>query len=205
MAAIVSLDEGDTRVALKHAWRTLELAEQYGSPTWVTLADVWVAYAHLLAGEPDQALERAQHCEDTMLAYGIEVGRCDLATILAEARLARDEPALARQLALESIELARERGRNRALLRSLLVLARAEARLDATSSSCEAVLAEARLLLERPSLRHERPRLAEACAEIAHARADRDRARLELEEAHRLCAEMGAHGHASRLARLLAT
>ncbi len=66
-----------------------------------------------------------------------------------------------------------------------------------------ALLDAADALIERPHTHAMVPRIAEARAELAALRGDPDRQRAQLRGAHRLYTEMGATGHAERLAREL--
>ena len=65
-------------------------------------------------------------------------------------------------------------------------------------------LAEASALIEETEARCREPIVHEISAELARLRGDEATRERELREAHRLFVEMGATGHAERIAPLLA-
>ena len=85
----------------------------------------------------------------------------------------------------------------------LLVCLRQRRRSGADAAAIEALLDEARTGLEEAGLRPAAVEIHEVRAELALREGDANRARSEREEAHRLYQEMGAEGHAARLAAQL--
>ena len=89
-------------------------------------------------------------------------------------------------------------------IRALRTLALSRAHLEAPDADAiDSLLDAADALIERTHAFAMTPRIAEARAELAALRGDPDRQRTQLREAHRLYTEMGATGHAQRLAREL--
>ena len=87
---------------------------------------------------------------------------------------------------------------------SWLALARLRIRTDEARDDVEAALVKAAELLHEGGIRIHEPKLHEVRADLARREGDPAAAERELREAHRLFTEMGATGHAERVARKLA-
>lgn len=123
---------------------------------------------------------------------------------LAEALLGTGHLAAAEARAREARELARA-GHSRLGYRGPLLLARIVARARGASARAEVeqLLEESAAYIEETGTRAWAPLLHEARAELERACGDAAAAESALREALRLYAEMGASGHAERLAREL--
>jgi hypothetical protein len=125
---------------------------------------------------------------------------------LAEALLATGDLVGAETRAREALEVARVRG-IRMGSRGPLLLARivARARGARARTEVEQLLEESVAYIEESGTRAWGPFLHETRAELERACGDTAAAKREMHEAQRLYAEMGATGHAERLARELAS
>ncbi len=125
---------------------------------------------------------------------------------LAEAKLGQGDPRAALELADEALADARQSGGR--LFEMDALLTRARALLGSEGASCaaevERTLAEASALIDETEARCREPIVHEISAELARLRGDEATSKRELREAHRLFVEMGATGHAERIAPLLA-
>ena len=74
---------------------------------------------------------------------------------------------------------------------------------DAARETIESLLDEASHLIDETGAERWRPHVCVERAELYRLRGDTDASRRELEAAHRRFEEMGATGHAERIARLL--
>ena len=74
---------------------------------------------------------------------------------------------------------------------------------DDARETIERLLDEASHLIDQTGAERWRPHLCFERAELYRLRGDTEAAKRELDEAHRRFAEMGATGHAERIARLL--
>jgi hypothetical protein len=87
------------------------------------------------------------------------------------------------------------------------LLTRARALLGADGARCasevERTLAEVSALIDETEARCRGPIVHEVSAELARLRGDESTRQRELREAYRLFVEMGATGHAERIAPLL--
>src|SRR6185369_5780400 len=161
------------QTALTHARRARESAERHGAPTYVILSDHLLAQACIVTGQFERAREQIHHGGETILAFGIEGLRPDQLVVRAEVELASGNAVDAYQLADECALLARRARLEPHLARVLLVLARAGARMGALGAGAEdALLDEARELLERMEMRSYLPFVRESRAEIAVLRGD---------------------------------
>jgi hypothetical protein len=123
----------------------------------------------------------------------------------AQAQLARGDVAGARQTAEQAVALATARGHLLYAADAHVVLARALVHTPGVDpSAVEAALAGAEALLHRTGYMMLRPQVLEVRAKLAYARGDEPGRTAHLREALRLYTEMGADGHAARLARELA-
>src|SRR5262249_17426567 len=110
------------------------------------------------------------------------------------------------ELADEALGDARRSGGRLFEMDALLM--RARALLSSEGASCgaevERTLAEVSALIDETEARCREPVVHEISAELARLRGDETTRERELREAHRLFVEMGATGHAERIAPLLA-
>jgi len=113
----------------------------------------------------------------------------------------------ARETALEAIALTTKRGHKLVESQARIALARVLLQADGPSarSSIEAELARAEALIHETGARALAPLVLEERARLARLLGDEPGFERELREAHRLFAELGATGHAERLARELST
>jgi hypothetical protein len=127
-----------------------------------------------------------------------------LLSALAETLAQLGEPDRSRETAQEAIAVAEATGQSE--ISPQIALARALRLADGLESEAPiaAALGRAEELIEEFGARVYRPQVCEERAESARLRGDKAGIARELREAHRLYTEMGATGHAERVARELA-
>jgi hypothetical protein len=162
--------------------------------------------AHLLHGDWAGATEALETALSTARLHRTGLEReAHMLAELSEARLGAGDLASARALAEESVARAKEQGAKYfecwgrlALSRALLADPDADA-----SAEIERHLERALKLVGETEGRALEPQIGEERARLAELRGDDSANQRELREAHRLYAEMGATGHAERVAREL--
>ena len=190
---------GNPADALRRARESLECAERSGSPFAQATAYYTLGRAHLAAKDSRAAREALEQAQTLPLSGDFEP---NLLAYLAEAHLGTGDGEAARATAEQAIRLARERGTRGWEIRAHLAQARVLRTLDGTRprSTIEACLARAEALVVETGARAQTPLLIEERARLAADLGDaRAGARL-LRGAQRAFAEMGAAGHAARLA-----
>jgi hypothetical protein len=124
---------------------------------------------------------------------------------LALARLGSGDVRKARESALEAVALTSKRGAKRTEPHARLVLARVLMQSDGASArpAIEAELDRAEALIDETGARAFAPLVLEERASLTRLLGDEPGCERKLREAHRLFTELGATGHAERLAREL--
>jgi ATP/maltotriose-dependent transcriptional regulator MalT len=124
---------------------------------------------------------------------------------LAEAHLGLGNNSRARALADEALAVARRQGTRFYECCAHIARARVLLRTEGATASPEiqAHLREAQDLVEETGGRSQQPFIHEELANLARLTGDDATYQRELGEAHRLFTEMGATGHAERLAKEL--
>jgi adenylate cyclase len=179
----------------------IEIAEELGSPYQFHTSYRDLGLAHLLLGRPEDAvacLERALGPEYHM-ALDLEGWA---RAWLAAARLAAGDISGARRAADEAVTVTVERGLRIQECLARVMLAKVHlADADATETErVEAALDAAERLAAEIAAGALSPQITELRAELARLRGElSERGRL-LRQAHHLYTEMGATGHAERLA-----
>ncbi len=196
---------GDRASTLSHAQRELEVAEALGTAAGRAAARAWLGAAHVQQGEWQQAIEVLEHG----LAIARQGGRQHESyalTHLARARLGSGDVARARETALEAVALTSKRGHRVWESHARIALARVLRESDgaAARSAVEAELDRAEALIHEMDARAIAPFVHEERARLARLLEDEPGFERELREAHRLFGEVGATGHAERLAKELA-
>jgi adenylate cyclase len=189
---------------LARARQGLEIAEGLGSPLSTSLAYALHGTALLACGEGPEAAR----CLERALVLARERGvwlhwEGSMAARLAAAHLASGESARALETARAAVAIAQRRGTPGWEGEAQLSLARA-LRAEggrAARSEIDAALTRAAELIERTHRRALLPSVHEEWAALAALEGDAGVRERELREAHRLFTEMGATGHAERLAR----
>jgi hypothetical protein len=128
-------------------------------------------------------------------------------THLALARLGSGDLAQARQMALEAVALTSKQGLKLLELRARIALARVLPQSDGAAArfAIEDELGQVQALIHETGARPLAPFVHEERARLARLLGDEPGSERELREAHRLFVELGATGHAERLARELGT
>jgi tetratricopeptide (TPR) repeat protein len=198
---------GDSERAMTHAQQAIEIAERIGDAFSRTWAWSWMGAASLLGGHWSRAIdaiERAQaiseerrtaaDAESWALAWLAEahhgLGDAERAT-----GLARDAVRLARLREQPAPEIVANVGLGRILLAAQGLGARDE---------IEAALRRAQELVDETGARAHEPTIHVELAEFARQNGDDAERERELSEAHRLFTQIGATGHAERVAGHLA-
>jgi len=199
---------GDTAAVLDHGRRCLEIAKKIDTDSSLNIGYFSLGNSYLMAGQAGDACEalRASAAvardRKAFLAFLPQV-----LSVLAEAQLAIGKRSEAETSAREAIERARTGGCDyyeaHAQLSLAQVLLAAEGR--ATTGDVETALKRAEELVEKTEGRSLSPRILELRGRLAAALGDAKTAGKRLRQALELYRKIGATGHATRLARGLAT
>ncbi len=205
LAAEAHYRQHDADRALASARQGAEISRRLGDPP-VMLAQTQVSfgYAHLAAGRAADAIEPARAALDLHgRVYKASAG--EAAGLLAEAVLQAGDLSAAESAATEAIALCRRSLRAVYEASAHGVMARALLRRDglAARAAAEAALGCAAALIERTGARTLAPPLCEWRAELAAVLGDEATRAQLLRQAQQGYEEIGAPGHAARLAREL--
>lgn len=197
---------GETDTALADARQAVEIAERHGAPYFVAMALGRLGDALRLEQRHQGALETYQEALDLIRSKRVGVQwKPHVVGGQALAHSALGDHAKAIEHARSALEESLSGGNRRAEDFVLLSLARV---LLATGDpglheEIERTVEHAEALCEETGMRVHRPCLLELRAALAECRGSPQEASRRLREAQRLFAEMGATGHAERLAREL--
>jgi class 3 adenylate cyclase len=192
---------GTPRQALARSREAVERAERSGAIFNETVALLYLGWAQLLHGQVGDALASLQRVDQLQRERGIASVKLNLGqALLAEAHLAAGDAAQARSVANRCTA---ERGTWVFELRAHLARSRVLRSLDGTQArtDIEASLARAEILLEKSGARAFAPFIVEERARLCAVLGDVSGAARHLREAQRLFAELGATGHAERVAK----
>jgi class 3 adenylate cyclase len=193
---------GATAEAAARAQRLVRLAEGSGNPVSVQGAHFAVGLTHATLGHWETAIAHLERSREVTRERGIGGWNEPVALAgLADAFRGVGRLADARSAAAAGIDTGRRQGGRLGECRAQIALARvliAEGASDI--DAIDAALARAQALVEQTKARAYLPFIAEARAELARAHGDAAGAARAFAEAHRLFVEMGARGHAERLA-----
>jgi tetratricopeptide (TPR) repeat protein len=193
--------EGD---ALAHARQAVDTAERKGGSFSRIMAFHALGDAHLLSQEWNDATAALERALELAREHrtGLQLEAWMLAD-LSSAQRGLGDTRRARETAERAISIAREQGTKEQRCQAQLALARAllESEGARAQRGIEEALARALTLIEETEARSYAPFVHEERAELARLLGDDVTREHELREAHRLFVEMGATGHAKRLAR----
>jgi len=199
---------GGAESVLEHARRSVEIAEKLDNEASRIIAYHGLGLAHLVDGQPAAARDAFRESAALSLDRRALVGfRAHVLARLAEAELELGECSEALATAREAIALASAGGclsfeaeAQLALARGLLATVGALARAD-----IEPALERAEQLVEATGGRVLSPRILELRGRLAATLGDAEAAGQVLRSALVVYREIGATGHAERLARELGT
>jgi len=199
----IALHRGEIELASTLAARELDAAERTGDQFLVAVAHWTRGDAQNAAGAFEDALRSFDRALATGVALNVE-GFFHAGQALAHLGLGDHERACIS--AQHAIEVSRQRAHAISECNAQLTLAHVLAHADgaAAAAAIEASLHEAERLIAETGARVYEPELQEARGRLAGLRGDAAGGERELREAHRLFTEMGATGHAERLAKELA-
>jgi adenylate cyclase len=206
-SAWLAVFAGEPEAALGHAQQALEIAERTGSSFSRAWAWLHLGRAEHMRGEWRRAipaLERSRAiARESRTAVEVDAVRLAL---LGESHLGIGDPERAHALVEEGLEIARSQGAVPYEMHASLALARVllGSAGAAASSQIEAALARVLDLSRGTGAKAYEPLVHVELAELARENGDEDGHERELREAHRLFTEIGACGHAERLAGELA-
>jgi tetratricopeptide (TPR) repeat protein len=191
---------------LEHARLALEIAEKLDNDASRVVAHQNLGLAHLLDGQASAARDALR--QSAAIARERRTLRSSLAWVLAElaeAHVALGERAEAVAAAREAIEIASAGGCRYYEADAQLALARALLAPEGAlpRAEIEAALARAEQLVESVAARALSPRILELRGRLATAQRDAPVAGRLLRQALALYRQLGATGHAERLAREL--
>jgi len=196
----------ERQAALSHIRQEIEIAERIGSPFSRVVAHMDLGQAHIMSEDWSQAIPTLE--EGLKISRQTQAGlvwEAQILGFLAQAYLGLGDNSRARATVDEAVAVARQRGTK--FFECTAQLARARVLLRtrgaAASNEIEGALGEAQALAEETGGRSQEPFVHEVLAELAQLLGDETTHDRELREAHRLFTEMGAAGHAERLAKEL--
>jgi class 3 adenylate cyclase/tetratricopeptide (TPR) repeat protein len=200
--------QGEPEGELGHAQQALEIAERIGNS--FSRAHAWfcLGLAERMRGEWRRAIEAIERsvaiAREGRTAVEAEAWRLAL---LGESYLGLGDPERARALVTEGLEIAHARGHRSHETYASLALARVLLGSTGTAGreQIEAALARALELARETGAKAFEPLIHVELAELAYQSGEEEGRERELREAHRLFTEIGASGHAERLAAETAT
>jgi tetratricopeptide (TPR) repeat protein len=181
----------------------LELAEQIGSSFSRVYCHLWVGLAQALHGEWDGAVRACETALQMSNEHQTGLDReSEILYQLAGARLGAGDLRAAQAAAEEGIRRARERGQLHFEALNHLARARVLRRAQGADArdEIERTLDRALALVEETNARSIEPQLLEERARLANLLGDAAACERGLRNAQRLYVEIGAGGHAKRLA-----
>ena len=196
---------GDAQAALEHALKAVSHEEKCEGTWAAVMPHASLASAHLMAGNLDAAIDEFARWEN--MINGLKMANSGMQTSqlhgLAEAKRQSGDLQLARSLAETVVSTLVSSG-TASPYKAQLVLLRVLLQLEGpTSLVFVETLAAAERRVEETEARAFLPPLLEVRAERGALLEDADTQHRELCEAKRLYSEIGATGHATRLAREL--
>jgi class 3 adenylate cyclase/tetratricopeptide (TPR) repeat protein len=198
---------GEPESAMAHARQALGIAERIGDSFSLAWSWFWLGVGARMRGEWRQAIEAIERSQaiSRERRAGLDSEGWRL-IILGEAYLGLGEAERAVDLLREGAALLRSRGQSAEALANV-ILARILLSSEglAAREEIESALARARELARDTGMRSAEPMIHVELAELAHQSGVEEERERELLEAHRLFTEVGATGHAERLAGELAT
>jgi adenylate cyclase len=198
---------GEPETALADVQQALEIAERTGSSFSRAWAWSYHGLGERIRGEWRRAIEALERsraiARDGRTAVEGEASRL---AWLGESYLGLGDPERAHALVQEGLEVARARGPVSGEMHASLALARVLLGSAGTPARAEieAALARALELARQTGAKAYEPLVNVELAELARQRGDEEGHERGLREAHRLFTELGATGHAERLAGELA-
>jgi class 3 adenylate cyclase/tetratricopeptide (TPR) repeat protein len=201
----VMLEEatGEAGLGLHHILEAVELSDRIGSSFSRIFALSWLGAAQALRGDARAALASAEQALAILRGERTALGFEPVALARrAEALLALGDVAAAQAAADEAVACAGERGIRLYEPPALLVQGQSliAARPPAATDAAHAI-ERGLTIANATGARVWEPRLREAAAALASLRGDDAERDRQLDLARRLYVEIGATGHASRLAR----
>jgi tetratricopeptide (TPR) repeat protein len=200
--------QGEPEAALGHAQQALEIAERIGDSFSRAHAWLWLGIAERMRGEWQRAIEAIERSVAISREGRTTIEREALRlALLGESYLGLGDPERARALVAEALEIAHTRGQRPDEMYACLALARVllGSAGPTARGEIEAALARALELTRETGTKAFEPLIHIELAELAHQSGEEEEQReRELREAHRLFTEIGASGHAERLAGELA-
>jgi adenylate cyclase len=197
---------GEPGKARAQALESLEIAEKLGSALSLAMAYHALGEAQLVHEEWREAIDPLERALEIARrrGTGLELEALVLAH-LARAYLGADQMDRARTTAEEGVRVARRRGSQHLEVAARLSRARVLLASDGAKArpAIEKELARALELMEETGGKAYEPQILVERAELARLLGDDAAQELELNEAHRLFVEMGAVGHAQRVAAQL--
>ncbi len=188
------------------AQRVAEWAEETGTAWWAFFSLLSLAWAHEGNGRWQEACEAWKQClgRSRETRVGLEAEAMELAH-LSRAHLECGDAGRALQLAEEAVGIGEERGTKSWEIEALLSLSQALRRGQGAGAwpRTREALQRALALVEETGAAVHSPFIREELARWAGPAGDDHTFERELREAHRLYTEMGATGHAERLAKEL--
>jgi class 3 adenylate cyclase/tetratricopeptide (TPR) repeat protein len=197
---------GENRAVLAHGREGIDAAGKTGVGTLVVLGHIMLGVGSVLDGRSSEALSHLDGA--AAAAREFQTMSAWEPYILAErarAYLAGREPKQARSTAEQALSLARELGVTLWEIKAQLVLASAlmQPEVSGATTEVETLLEQAAALVDQTGAAAFKPSIHEERSNLARLMGDASTRDRELRTAHRLFVEMGATGHAERLAREL--
>jgi tetratricopeptide (TPR) repeat protein len=199
---------GDPERAITHAQQAVEIAERIGDAFSRTWSWVWLGRAAGMGGKWEQAIEairRAQAISSERRTAADAEGWS--LVFLAEAHQGLGDTERATSLARDAVTLLRVREQLTGELAANVVLARVLLAVHDLGAldEIQTALTRAQELVDITGAHAHGPTIHVELADLAHQNGDESERERELHEARRLFTQIGATGHAERLASQLVT
>jgi class 3 adenylate cyclase/tetratricopeptide (TPR) repeat protein len=193
---------GDLESTRARAREAIAMFESLGTTNQTAYGYLRLGAAQSLGYEWKESVENLERALSIAREQRLLVSETEILSHLAQAYLGLGQERRALETAEEAIRTARHRGTKLHECDALLALARILLRSEGSSARerIETVLGELTKLVAETGARVHEPFIRVEYAELARLVGDKATRHRELGEAHRLFVEMGAGGHAERVA-----